>query len=134
MERRWLSRRIEGLIDTLAGFGLITAIMLLQVSALAKAVVLLSLLLGLCAVARAARLPVDKQVEVRLDDPPKTPLAPPEPLGRPPALFPTRDARLREIEDFVPTESPTSISNDAIGQNDPCWCGSGKKYKKCHGA
>jgi uncharacterized protein YecA (UPF0149 family) len=20
------------------------------------------------------------------------------------------------------------------GRNDPCWCGSGKKYKKCHGA
>ena len=20
-----------------------------------------------------------------------------------------------------------------IGRNDPCWCGSGKKYKKCHG-
>jgi preprotein translocase subunit SecA len=23
---------------------------------------------------------------------------------------------------------------DQIGRNDPCWCGSGKKYKKCHGA
>jgi preprotein translocase subunit SecA len=22
----------------------------------------------------------------------------------------------------------------AIGRNDPCYCGSGKKYKKCHGA
>jgi len=21
-----------------------------------------------------------------------------------------------------------------LGRNDPCWCGSGKKYKKCHGA
>jgi preprotein translocase subunit SecA len=21
-----------------------------------------------------------------------------------------------------------------IGRNEPCWCGSGKKYKKCHGA
>ena len=21
-----------------------------------------------------------------------------------------------------------------IGRNDPCWCGSGKKFKKCHGA
>ena len=21
-----------------------------------------------------------------------------------------------------------------IGRNDPCWCGSGKKYKKCHEA
>jgi preprotein translocase subunit SecA len=23
---------------------------------------------------------------------------------------------------------------ESIGRNDPCWCGSGKKYKKCHGA
>ena len=22
---------------------------------------------------------------------------------------------------------------DQIGRNDPCWCGSGKKFKKCHG-
>jgi preprotein translocase subunit SecA len=25
-------------------------------------------------------------------------------------------------------------SGARIGRNDPCWCGSGKKYKKCHGA
>jgi preprotein translocase subunit SecA len=24
--------------------------------------------------------------------------------------------------------------NEKIGRNDPCWCGSGKKFKKCHGA
>ncbi len=24
--------------------------------------------------------------------------------------------------------------HDTIGRNDPCWCGSGKKFKKCHGA
>ena len=23
---------------------------------------------------------------------------------------------------------------EKIGRNDPCWCGSGKKYKRCHGA
>ena len=23
--------------------------------------------------------------------------------------------------------------NQKLGRNDPCWCGSGKKYKKCHG-
>ena len=23
---------------------------------------------------------------------------------------------------------------EKIGRNDPCWCGSGKKYKFCHGA
>ena len=24
--------------------------------------------------------------------------------------------------------------HEQIGRNDPCWCGAGKKYKKCHGA
>jgi preprotein translocase subunit SecA len=24
-------------------------------------------------------------------------------------------------------------SGARIGRNDPCWCGSGQKYKKCHG-
>jgi preprotein translocase subunit SecA len=24
--------------------------------------------------------------------------------------------------------------SEQLGRNDPCWCGSGKKYKKCHGA
>jgi preprotein translocase subunit SecA len=23
---------------------------------------------------------------------------------------------------------------EQIGRNDPCWCGSGRKFKKCHGA
>ncbi len=26
------------------------------------------------------------------------------------------------------------VNNDKVGRNDPCPCGSGKKYKKCHGA
>jgi preprotein translocase subunit SecA len=24
--------------------------------------------------------------------------------------------------------------HEKLGRNEPCWCGSGKKYKKCHGA
>ncbi|HVS28380.1 MAG TPA: SEC-C metal-binding domain-containing protein, partial [Solirubrobacteraceae bacterium] len=24
--------------------------------------------------------------------------------------------------------------NEQVGRNDPCWCGSGKKFKRCHGA
>ncbi|MBU3668620.1 MAG: preprotein translocase subunit SecA [Candidatus Taylorbacteria bacterium] len=32
-------------------------------------------------------------------------------------------------------EKPVQISSDPkVGRNDPCPCGSGKKYKKCHGA
>jgi len=26
------------------------------------------------------------------------------------------------------------IRKEKVGRNDPCPCGSGKKYKKCHGA
>ena len=26
----------------------------------------------------------------------------------------------------------SSATNRKLGRNDPCWCGSGKKYKKCH--
>ncbi len=31
-------------------------------------------------------------------------------------------------------ETVVKDEQDKIGRNDPCWCGSGKKYKKCHGA
>ncbi len=31
-------------------------------------------------------------------------------------------------------ETVVKSDHDKIGRNDPCWCGSGKKYKKCHGA
>ena len=32
--------------------------------------------------------------------------------------------------------APTPVVNEHrdIGRNDPCWCGSGKKFKRCHGA
>lgn len=30
-------------------------------------------------------------------------------------------------------DSKTVVNNDKIGRNDPCPCGSGKKYKKCCG-
>jgi preprotein translocase subunit SecA len=31
-------------------------------------------------------------------------------------------------------EQQTVRVGPKIGRNDPCWCGSGKKYKRCHGA
>ncbi len=33
-----------------------------------------------------------------------------------------------------PVEQRRVDESEQIGRNDPCWCGSGKKYKKCHGA
>jgi preprotein translocase subunit SecA len=29
---------------------------------------------------------------------------------------------------------PSPAAGEKLGRNDPCWCGSGKKFKKCHGA
>ncbi|HEX7291562.1 MAG TPA: preprotein translocase subunit SecA [Conexibacter sp.] len=51
------------------------------------------------------------------------------------------DAALQVAEAPAPQEAaPTSNvaqrrvdAIDQIGRNDPCWCGSGKKFKKCHG-
>ncbi len=38
-------------------------------------------------------------------------------------------------EDATPIVQQRRVDeHDTIGRNDPCWCGSGKKYKKCHGS
>jgi preprotein translocase subunit SecA len=34
----------------------------------------------------------------------------------------------------VSTQQIVKSEHEQIGRNDPCWCGSGKKFKKCHGA
>jgi preprotein translocase subunit SecA len=33
-----------------------------------------------------------------------------------------------------PVETVRLSDEERVGRNDPCPCGSGKKYKKCHGA
>ena len=44
---------------------------------------------------------------------------------------PAGGARFDEGE----TQAPIVKSDrEKIGRNEPCWCGSGKKYKLCHGA
>ncbi|MBI3925367.1 MAG: SEC-C domain-containing protein [Armatimonadetes bacterium] len=43
----------------------------------------------------------------------------------------------RELRVFWPVD-PTQLAAAArrirpkLGRNEPCWCGSGKKYKNCH--
>jgi preprotein translocase subunit SecA len=41
--------------------------------------------------------------------------------------------RMREEAQSAPSRAPASAA-PKIGRNDPCPCGSGKKFKKCHGA
>lgn len=46
------------------------------------------------------------------------------------------DAVIKEIRDFCEANLPglqPARSATKAGRNDPCPCGSGKKYKKCHG-
>ena len=43
-----------------------------------------------------------------------------------------KDADPEALERFMPTE-PVRRSEPKVGRNDPCPCGSGKKYKKCCG-
>jgi preprotein translocase subunit SecA len=39
-----------------------------------------------------------------------------------------------EMAPPAPVEQRRVDEASQIGRNDPCWCGSGKKFKKCHGA
>ena len=48
-----------------------------------------------------------------------------------PIEAPTRRSRQLLPE---PVEQRRVDESEQIGRNDPCWCGSGKKFKKCHGA
>jgi preprotein translocase subunit SecA len=34
----------------------------------------------------------------------------------------------------VVSQTVQASPHEKLGRNDPCWCGSGKKFKKCHGA
>lgn len=38
-----------------------------------------------------------------------------------------------DMRDQAPSSVKRSPDGKKIGRNDPCYCGSGKKYKKCHG-
>lgn len=35
--------------------------------------------------------------------------------------------------DHGPPQEPFRHAQPKVGRNDPCPCGSGRKYKKCHG-
>jgi preprotein translocase subunit SecA len=45
------------------------------------------------------------------------------------------DLAADEVAGSIPVvETRRLDEHEKIGRNDPCWCGSGKKFKKCHGA
>jgi preprotein translocase subunit SecA len=64
---------------------------------------------------------------------------PPSPLaatGLPSGAAASRPMRLQRGDETVGSAGPRDGSAEAarLGRNDPCWCGSGKKFKRCHGS
>ena len=55
----------------------------------------------------------------------------PAAVAEPANPFGPRPARVGGDDAVVKTQRR---EEPKIGRNDPCWCGSGKKFKKCHGA
>ncbi len=53
--------------------------------------------------------------------------------GGAPAGYPAEEYDGEEYEMPAPVEQRVLSEDEQIGRNDPCWCGSGKKFKKCHG-
>jgi preprotein translocase subunit SecA len=54
----------------------------------------------------------------------------------PPGALPAPGAAMRPARSGGDDAPVKTVRRDEpkIGRNDPCWCGSGKKFKKCHGA
>ena len=43
------------------------------------------------------------------------------------------EALAQAPEEAAPARAPFARAGEKVGRNDPCPCGSGKKYKQCHG-
>ncbi|MCA2978619.1 MAG: preprotein translocase subunit SecA [Myxococcaceae bacterium] len=46
----------------------------------------------------------------------------------------TRGTEDGQVPQEPKEQKPVVREGPKLGRNDPCWCGSGKKFKKCHGA
>jgi preprotein translocase subunit SecA len=40
----------------------------------------------------------------------------------------------QDLDPLPPVTQRRVADDEQLGRNEPCWCGSGKKFKKCHGA
>jgi SEC-C motif len=61
-------------------------------------------------------------------------LDPPAPVPQPRGAVPHLDRGTEPLPSPPPAAPGATIRKTgfAVGRNAPCWCGSGKKYKKCH--
>jgi preprotein translocase subunit SecA len=62
---------------------------------------------------------------------------PPGMMGLPPGMPPGMGMSMEQLQEVGSDRvkgTPFKRDTPKVGRNDPCPCGSGKKYKKCHGA
>jgi hypothetical protein len=52
--------------------------------------------------------------------------------GRGDIIAPDSPSPEVETDEKISNVKPVAKTAVAINRNDPCWCGSGKKWKKCH--
>jgi hypothetical protein len=116
--RQWLRNRIVALLDNFLGVGVMgAAAALLPLPLITRAAVVVGLLLGLYLLTEveSLRLLLGSLRHA---------------CGQ--LLFRVKIVPVRPAEEIT---RPLTVSVDGLlGRNDPCWCGSGKKYKQCHGA
>jgi preprotein translocase subunit SecA len=73
--------------------------------------------------------------------PPAPPPPPPPAVQRRPAAIPAsrafdahhRQQQIAAAQQAPPKPAQVKIDPNSVGRNDPCPCGSGEKFKKCHG-
>ena len=58
----------------------------------------------------------------------------PAPARNVSVLPPAEMAQQMAEMDDTPMAPVVKEDRDRVGRNDPCWCGSGKKFKRSHGA
>jgi preprotein translocase subunit SecA len=61
------------------------------------------------------------------------PPPPPEPVAPPPGARAMGGARLPQSAEAAEPVAPYVREQPKVGRNAPCPCGSGKKFKQCHG-
>jgi hypothetical protein len=73
-------------------------------------------------------LPEPEPPRQSIPEPPKQTAAPPPPPRIPPGTLP-----LAPVSPTPPAAAAPKRVEPRVGRNDPCPCGSGRKYKHCHG-
>ena len=73
---------------------------------------------------------VEEKVPEKINNVPKK-IEKKELLKIPPAM--ERDLDTENPAPVIQKVEPKkAVKKEKLGRNDPCWCGSGKKWKKCH--